>query len=104
MEKMQPENTNIIFANGRITIDKDTPSQISAPFNQIECRKSDDAHNSDKLVFSFVDGGRELSSLPVYGSYTELISTYIPAGKIINIDLPDCGKTAEIIIESNKTC
>lgn len=103
---MKSENTNIIFVDGRITIDKDTPSQISAPFNQIqiECCKSDDAHNTDKLVFSFVDGGRELSSLPIYGSYTELISTYIPAGKIINIDLPDCGKTAEIIIESNKTC
>lgn len=101
---MKSEHTNIIFVNGRITIDKDTPSQISAPFNQIECCKSDDAHNTDKLVFSFGDGGRELSSLPIYGSYTELISTYIPAGKIINIDLPDCGKTAEIIIESNKTC
>ena len=101
---MKSEKTNIIFVDGRITIEKDTPSQISAPFNQIECRKTDDDYNTDKLVFSFVDGGRELSSLPVYGSYTELISTYIPAGKIINIDLPDCGKTAGIIIESNKTC
>ena len=44
--QVQAVHRNIIFATGRVSVDKDTPNQMSAPFSQIQYCELDEIHCS----------------------------------------------------------
>lgn len=60
---MQTLQRNIVYATGRVHVDKDTPYYVSIPFSQIQYLPPDEGHENGSLYFALVEDGIEIGSM-----------------------------------------
>jgi len=60
---MQTLQRNIVYAAGRVHVDKDTPYYVSIPFSQIQYLPPDEDHEKGSLHFALIEDGREIGSM-----------------------------------------
>lgn len=94
--QVQAVHRNIIFATGRVSVDKDTPNQMSAPFSQIQYCEPDEMYKAGSLFFPFIRNGYQLGYTKIPLEHMNIRKRNVPTGRIVEIEMLDTGKTVEV--------
>ena len=94
--QVQAVHRNIIFATGRVSVDKDTPNQMSAPFSQIQYCEPDEMYKAGSLFFPFIRNGYQLGYTKIPLEHMNIRKRNVPTGRIVEIEMLDTGKIVEV--------
>ena len=98
MQTIQP---NIIYAAGRITVDRDTHKEVSAPFSQIQYREPDATYENGSLFFPFIRDGKILASMNIPIEHMDIKKHVLSEGQAVEIEMLDSGKNVFIMFNAN---
>ena len=99
---MQTIQTNIIYAAGRITIDRNTPKQMSAPFSQVQYREPNESYENGSLFFPFIRDGKILVSMNIPIEHMDIKKHILPEGQAVEIEMLDSSKNVFILFTANQ--
>lgn len=93
---MQALQSNIIFASGRVFIDKGTQHPISMPFTQISYCEPDGLYKLGSIFFQFIENGCQLMATKVAVERMNVRKSDITGSRIVEIQMLNSGKNVEV--------
>lgn len=92
---MQSLQKNIIFASGRVFIDKGTPYQVSVPFTQVSYCEPDKLYKLGSLFFQLIENGCQLMSTKIAVERMSVRKSDT-GSKIVEMQMLDSGKNVQV--------
>lgn len=93
---MQALQKNIIFASGRVFIDKGTPYQVSVPFTQVSYCEPDELYKLGSLFFQLIENGCQLMSTRVAIEHMSVRKSDDTESRIVEMQMFDSGKNVQV--------